>query len=147
MQESNPTAQPRPLLVLILAILTILGAVTTYGYALVKLAAPEIAMNEVPLPAWIPITSFVLVAGKVVSAIFLLRMRKIGFYMYAAFESIFAIMVIVESKFQLDYMETGWVNPNIPFDPSFFVLLLAGVSSGLTIAFIGGHAAHLSKMR
>lgn len=147
MQESNPPAQSRPLLVHILAVLTILGAIAAYGYALVKLAAPEIAQNEVPLPAWIPITSFLLTAGKVVAAIFLIRMRRIGFYLYAGFESLYAIMVIVESKFQLDYIETGYVNPSIPFDPNFFVLLLAGVSIGLTIVFIGGHAVHLSKMR
>lgn len=147
MHDSTSAAQPRPFLVLILAILTILGAFFTYGYALVKMAAPEIAQNEVPLPAWITVTSFVLTAGKVVGAILLLGMRRMGFYLYAGFEAIYAVMVIVESKYQLDYMETGYVNPSIPFDPNFFVLLLAGISIGLTIVFIGGHAAHLSKMR
>jgi hypothetical protein len=144
--ENNSLSKPRPVLVTVLAIFTILGAVFTFGFGLLKEVVPEIAYNDVPLPAWITITTYVLVTGKLVAAILLLRMRKIGFYLYAAFESIAAVLSIIGGKISMEYMDSTYVNPNLPFDPKVLMLFIVGMGIGLSILFIGGYAAHLNKM-
>jgi hypothetical protein len=144
--QDNSLPKPKPVLVTILAILTILGTAFTFIYALLQEAVPELQANEVPLPTWLTITTYILAAGKLVAAIFLLRMKRIGFYLYATFESIAAVLSIVGGKIGMEYMDSSYVNPNLPFDPKVFMIFVIGLGIGLSIAFIGGYAAHLSKM-
>ncbi|MEY3441788.1 MAG: hypothetical protein RLZZ519_69 [Bacteroidota bacterium] len=145
--EDNTLPKPRPVLVSILAILTILGAVFAFGFAGLQALVPDLSRNEVPLPAWVTIAAFVVIAFKVVAAILLLRMRKMGFYLYAGFETLSALLAIVEGKIGMDYLDSGFALDNLPIDASVLILLTVGIRIGLSILFIGGHAAHLGKMK
>jgi hypothetical protein len=144
--EDNTLPKPRPVLVTILAILTIIGAVLAFGVDALKELVPELARYDVPLPIWITVVSYCMTIGKLIAAIFLLRMKRIGFYAYAACESIQAILSIVGGKISMEYMDAGYSNPNIVIDPKVLMLFLVGLGVGLSIVFIGGYAAHLSKM-
>ena len=144
--SGTTASQPRPVLVTVLAIFTIVGTVFTFGYAGLTELLPELKANNVPLPAWINVLSYILAVGKLVAAILLIRMKRIGFYLYAALEGVSAVLSIIGGKIGVDYMDTGFVNPQLPFDPTIIVMVFVGVGIGLSIAFIGGYAAHLSKM-
>lgn len=143
------TASPptRPILVLILAILTIVGSILGLGYAAMKEAIPDLGANDVPMPVWVNAITYAMLVGKLVAAIFLIMMRRLGFYLYCVFEGISAMMSIVGGKIGMDYMDTSYVNPGIPFDPRVLMMVIVGIGIGLSIAFIGGYAAHLSKMK
>lgn len=140
-------SQPRPTLVTILAILTLIGAVLTLGYQGLKEMIPELERNEVPLPSWITVVTYAMTALKVLGAILLLGMRRAGFFLYACAETVSAVMVILGGKYTLEYMDVSFVNPNLAFDPQVFAIVFIGMSIGFSILFIGGHAAHLGKMR
>lgn len=144
--EDNTLPKPRPVLVTILAILTIIGTVLTFGIDGLKELAPELTRYDVPLPIWITVVSYCATVGKLIAAIFLLRMKRMGFYAYAACESVDAILSIIGGKISMEYMDAGYSNPNIPVDPQVLMLFVVGLKVGLSIVFIGGYAAHLSKM-
>jgi hypothetical protein len=144
--EDKTLPKPRPTLVTLLAVITIIGVVFTFGLAGLKELIPELARNDVPLPVWVTATTFLMVLGKLVAAIFLLRMRRIGFFLYATFESISAILSIIGGKIGMDYLDSSFINPDFPIDPKVMMLLVVGFGIGLSILFIGGHASHLSKM-
>jgi hypothetical protein len=144
---NNPELDQRPTLVSVLAILTIVGTAFYFGYCLLKAAVPEISMQEVELPLWMTISNCVIQLGKLAAAFLLLRMRRIGFFLYAGLETTSAILTMIGGKMTMDYMDSSYVNPSLNFDPKILVLAMLGMSIGLSIAFIGGFAAHLSKMR
>ncbi len=145
--EDNTLPRPRPILVTLLAIMTIIGAVFAFGLAGLKELIPDLGRNDVPLPLWISATGYVMSLGKLVAAIFLLGMRRIGFFLYAAFETISAIMSIIGGKIGMDYLDTSFSNPDVPIDPKVLMMFVVGLGIGLSILFIGGFAAHLSKMK
>lgn len=137
----------RPTLVTILAILTFVGSGAYLGYVALSGLVPELELQSIELPMWITATTIVAQVGKTIAAILLLRMQRLGFYIYAGLEVISAIASIVSGKITMEYMDSTYVNPDLPFDPKFFVLVVMGMSIGLSILFIGGFAAHLGKMR
>jgi hypothetical protein len=137
----------RPALVTILVVMTFLGTVFYFGALLLARVNPDITLSTIEAPLWISITLVVTQLGKTIAGIMLLGMRRIGFYLYAGLEVVSAIASIMSGKITMDYMESGYVNPDLKFDPAIFVLLLMGMSIGLTILFISGFAAHLGKMR
>lgn len=147
MMEDNALPKPRPVLVSLLAILTIVGAIFSFGFAGLQALVPELSRNSVPIPIWLTTIAFVLIAGKLVAAILLLRMRRIGFFMYAGLESLAAILSIIEGKIGMDYLDAGYTLDRLPIDPALLILLSVGFRIGLSILFIGGHAAHLGKMK
>jgi hypothetical protein len=143
--QDNSEPKTRPVLVTILAIFTIIGFFFEFGYLAVQELVPEVT-NGVSLPLWWKASYYSLVTGKLVAAIFLLRMQRFGFFMYAAFETVSAVLSVISTKIAMEYMDSSYVNPSIPFDPKVLLLVGAGVWLGLSIAFIGGYAAHLGKM-
>ena len=138
---------PRPVLVTILAVLTFVGTGLYFGYQLLVLAIPEIQMEQVEWPVWITATLYVTQIGKTIGAFFLLKMRRMGFFLYTGLEVVSAIMSMIGGKITMDYMDSGYINPAIGFDPKMAALVMLAMGMGISIAFIGGFAAHLSKMR
>jgi energy-converting hydrogenase Eha subunit A len=137
----------RPGLVTVLAVFTFIGTAAYFLYELIVLALPEIAYSEAELPVWVTAVIWTTQVVKTVAAVLLLGMRKVGFYIYAISEFVAAIMTILTAKASMDYMDSSFVNPDLAFDPKIVPLVLAGMSLGLSIVFIGGFATHLGKMR
>lgn len=145
--DRNTEIAPRPVLVTLLAILTIVGIILGLGFDLIKRAIPELSVNDIELPLWLTIGSYAMSLLKFIAAILLLRMRRIGFFMYAIGESIAAVFSMIGGKIGMDYLDTSYSNPDIPFDPKVLLLFVIGLGVGLSIVFIGGYGAHLSKMK
>ena len=145
MDETPATS--RPTLVTILAVLTLIWSGAYFAYMGLEAISPELELQSIELPAWITIILVATQLGKTAAAILLLRMKRIGFFAYAGLEVISAIASIISGKIAMEYMDSTYVNPDLPYDPKFFVLILMGMSVGLSVLFIGGFAAHLAKMR
>ncbi len=135
----------RPTMVTVLAILTIAGSVFYFGYLLMTMFVPD--LNTVETPAWMNITTLVAQIGKIVAAILLLRMSKIGFYLFALLETVATVIFLLACKLTMDYMDSSFVNPDLNFDPKVFVLVFMGMGIGLAIIFIAGFASYLGTMR
>ncbi len=144
MSEQDPELK-RPTLVTVLSILTIAGSVFYFGYLLMTMFVPD--LNTVETPLWMNITTLVAQIGKIAAAILLLRMSKIGFYLFVVLETAATIIFLLSSKMTMDYMDSSFVNPDLNFDPKVFVLVLMGMGIGLAIIFIAGFASYLSRMR
>lgn len=144
-QDLPPT--PRPTLVSVLAILTLVGNGLYFANELLVAAIPGLDFSFVELPTWVVAVTYVASVVKVVAAILLLRMRKVGFYTYVASELATAAMAIVNMRLALDYTDSTTTNPLLNFDPALLPIVGLCLSLGLSIAFIGGFGAHLGKMR
>ncbi len=144
--STDSIIQPRPMIVTILAIFTIVGTVLYLGFLLIKPLIPEIGAQEVDLPTWMDVSNVGLSLGKLVAVLLLMRMRRIGFFLYTILEVVAATVTIIGSKLTMDFMDSSFVNPDIDFDPKILVLAMLGMSIGLSIIFIGGFASQLSKM-
>lgn len=137
----------RPTFVTILAIFTIIGTVMYFGWIGLTALVPELSGQEVDVPVWLTIGAYVTQLGKFVAAILLLKMCKIGFYLYAGLEVLSTICALLIGKVNMDYIDSSYVNPSFPMDPKVVVLVAMGMWVGMAILFVGGYATHLQKMR
>ena len=145
MENTAPTTTPRPTLVTLLAVFTFIGTAAYFGWLLLGWLVPQFAQQE-DWPLWVVVTICIGQAGKFVAAILLLKMRRMGFFLYTGMELVSATMGIIGSKVTMDYMDSSYVSPDLQFDPKIMVIGLLCMSIGLSIIYIGGFASHLSKM-
>lgn len=141
----------RPALITVFAILTLIGTLLTVVSLFVPFdfltsGAPS-NIQPPEMPGYITYGQFVLALLKGAAAILLLQMRKMGFYMYAAAESVYVVLSIIGAKLGLDWVETIPLQPNMPIDPGTLIIAATGISLLVSLVWIGGYASQLNKMQ
>jgi lysylphosphatidylglycerol synthetase-like protein (DUF2156 family) len=135
----------RPGVVTVFVILTLVGSSLFLIWNLVAPLMPQ-EPTSMPQLMWVTIVSAVLGVGKIVGAILMLRMRKVGFYAYAVGEVASAVVGILETKRVLEWTEEALTFTPSPIDPTVLVIGALLFSILLTIVFVAVYASQLHKM-
>lgn len=146
LNENYQEPTPRPSLITVMCILTLVGSAIGIVTDVISLFSIQVGSVVLPYPIWLPALGLLFGFGKIAAAIFLLRMKKIGFYIYAPAEVGIACLTMISGKIQMDYMDDSFVNQTLPFDPSILTMATTGLWVILSIAFLIGYASQLNKM-
>ncbi len=149
MDASKDTFQEKPIrpaLITVMCILTIVGSSIGIVLDMISFFSLQVGNVDIPYPIWLPGLGIAFGAGKIVAAIFMLNMKKLGFYIYAPLEAGVACLSMVSGKIQMEYMDVSFVNQTLPFDPSIISMVTTGMWVILSIAFIILYGSQLSKM-
>lgn len=144
----NQAAEGTPALVLIFAVMTILWSLLTFlGSILPALHLIDPSDGFlIEVPAWIDYSVLGMSALKFVAAILLIKMWKVGFYLYAVAELCVAILNVIYGISLYEWAE-GSASASGGIDPTLVVIIFMAVQMALSIVWVGGHSAHLHKMR
>jgi hypothetical protein len=139
--------QPRPPLLLILAVITILGSVfTIVGGLFLPEDFSGWSEGMPKSPVWVTALTMLAAVVKLGGAILLLLRRRIGFWVYLGGE-----LLAVFLNFKTGYDLMNWSNEQpiagMPIDPAIFALLLVGVMLLLSVIWVGGFASYLGRLR
>jgi hypothetical protein len=142
-----PETKPqRPIIITVFAIFTFIGC----GIAIITAFVPADLFSRglqspppIP-PKWIGLVGAALSVVKILGAWQMLKMNKIGFYLYAAGEVAVAALSILTLRVMMDLYE-GYVN-RAPVDPEWLLKISTGFGLVLSIVFIGVYASQLKKM-
>lgn len=149
MSNNLDQSAPRPAIITVFAILTLVSC----GMALIFALVPDNIFNgsgDVPSPPRDPgfqIADVVLAAVKIAGAIFLLRMQKIGFYIYTIAEVAVVGLLLYTTKESLDYYDQMIFPSDLAMDPAIFIIITAVVLIISSIVWIGVYASQLKNMR
>lgn len=138
----------RPTIITLFSILTITFCVIMIVLAIV----PEDVFNgddagtSPPRDMTFRIVDIVIALIKVGGAIFLLQMKKMGFYLYTFGEILYVGSLIYVTKQQLDFYD-GMIFPaDLQLDPTIFITITAAVLIVGSIIWISVYASKLKDM-
>lgn len=138
----------RPTIITLFSILTITFCVIMIVLAIV----PEDVFNgddagtSPPRDMTFRIVDIVIALIKVAGAVFLLQMKKIGFYLYTIGEILYVGSLIYVTKQQLDFYD-GMIFPaDLQLDPTIFITITAAVLIVGSIIWISVYASKLKDM-
>lgn len=142
------SGRERPTVVTVFAILTLVYVGVTLLLALLPLDlvggnSPYATPERNPT---LQVLDILLALGKGAGAYYLLKMKRLGFYLYTVCEVGVVILSIVYMQQQLDWLEEYPVPSSAPFDPSMAVIGGVGLSLVFSLIWIGVYASNLSKM-
>ena len=144
----SPEEPPqRPVIITVFAIFTIIGCAMAILGAFIPtgLFTRDLTYSPPQPPAWIGYVGALLAVMKLVGALQMLKMRRIGFFLYAAGESASAIISIVSARIVLDLM-AGFDMPG-PIDLNLILIITTGVNLLLSVVFIAVYGSQLKNMR
>ena len=139
----------RPTILTIFVILTLVNCGLSLLFALV----PDSVFNgfgDAPSPPREPafqIADVVLALAKIGGAVFLLRMQKMGFYIYTIAEIGVVGLLLYTTFTTLEYYENMIFDANLSMDPSVFIILTAAVLIISSIVWIGVYASQLKNLK
>ncbi len=138
----------RPTIITLFSILTITFCVIMIVLAIV----PEDVFNgddagtSPPRDMTFRIVDIVIALIKVGGAIFLLQMKKMGFYLYTLGEILYVGSLIYVTKQQLDFYD-GMIFPaDLQLDPTIFITITAAVLIVGSIIWISVYVSKLKDM-
>ena len=142
------SASQRPTILTIFVILTLVNCGLSLLFALV----PDSVFNglgDAPSPprdTAFQIADVVLALAKIGGAVLLLRMKKMGFYIYTLAEVGVVGLLLYTTFTTLDYYENMIFDANLTMDPSVFIILTAAVLIISSIVWIGVYASQLKNL-
>jgi hypothetical protein len=141
-----PDIHARPTLLLILAIFTILGSALTIIGAFLPEDFSGMRADMPASPGWVTALTMASAVVKLGGAILLIQMRRWGFFVYLGGE---LVALFLNLKTGMDLMQ--WADATntsgMAIDPVVFALVLVGGMVLLSVVWVGGYAAFLSRMR
>ena len=144
--EQQSQDNQRPAIITIFAILTIIGVVMTIVSALMPSNMFMSSFQNTPeLPGWITVGSLCLAGVKLLAAILLLKMKRMGFFLYVVAESASAILQIIGSRIMLDLL-SPFEAPDMPISMDVIILITTVFSLIISLVFILAYASQLNKM-
>ncbi|MEM0999633.1 MAG: hypothetical protein AAGN35_21425 [Bacteroidota bacterium] len=144
----DPQTPPqRPAVITVFAILSIIGcALAILGMFISNdLFTQDLTVQPPSPPDWIKYAGGALAIVKLIGAIQMLKMQRLGFYLYAAGEAATAILGIISARIVLDLL-SGFDIPG-PVDLRTTLFISTGISLVLSVVFIGVYASQLKNMR
>ena len=136
----------RPTLITVLTILTLVGSGIGIILDSAYLIGQNMGRSTIEYPIWLPVLGILFSAGKIVAAVLMAKMRKIGFFIYLPLEAGIACLSILSGRIQMDYMDSSFVNPDMPFDINIITIVTTGLWVLASIGFLIGYATQLGKM-
>lgn len=149
MKNANENFQEkriRPTIITVLCIMTLVGTGIGIIQDTILIIAGGLGASEIKYPFWMPVLGFCLGLIKIAAAILMLRMKRIGFFLYAPAEAGIAVLAILSGKIQMDYIESIPTNQDLPFDPSYIAMGTSAVWLVASVAFLIIYASQLSKL-
>lgn len=148
MTLQNSTSDKRPQLITVFAVLSLIGI----GLALIFAVAPDNIFNGEGATASPPrdpsfqVLDVILGLIKLVGVIFILRMTKLGFYLYAAAEIAVAGMLLYQAKLSIDFYDTMIFSEDVPMDPAVFIVVFTAILIIGSILWVSVYASELKNM-
>ncbi|MEM7037090.1 MAG: hypothetical protein AAF570_08945 [Bacteroidota bacterium] len=139
---------PRPTILTVFAILTLVGSglFLLFAIAPIDLGVDQSSMRPEP-PIWMKIGEIATLIAKIAGALLILRMMKIGFYVYAVAETILAVLIVISAKMNIDFIRDNAVIVDGPLSAEMLNLVSAGVMTVLTLVWIGVYATNLKHLK
>lgn len=142
-----PTTKPeRPTIITVFAIFTIIGCAFTMLSVFIPTDLFTSGLNNAPPtpPQWITYVGGALALLKLLGALQMLQMKRLGFYMYAVGETAAAIVSIISARIMIDLL-AGIHMPG-PIDMELILIGTTGFNLLLSILFIAVYGSQLKKM-
>ncbi len=149
MSNNLDQSAPRPTIITVFAILTLIAC----GFSLIFALVPDNIFNgsgDVPSPPRDPafqIADVAMALVKIAGAIFILQMRKIGFYIYTIAEIGVVGLLLYTTKASLDYYDLMIFPSDLALDPAILIIITAIVLIISSIVWVGVYASQLKNMR
>lgn len=144
--KNEHQAEPRPILITIFAIITLVGVAFTLLSSVIPSDTFTSNFQETPeLPGWLVGLGAVIAFAKLGAAILLLRMKRAGFFIYVIAESGAAILQIIGARIMIDLL-SPFGNANFPISMETLIMIFTAFSLLLSLVFILVYASQLNKM-
>lgn len=146
--KSIEVQEERPFIITLFAILTLVfvGGTLLLAFLPTDLIGGDSPYADPERNSVLLVMDIFLAIGKGLGAYLILKMRKIGFYLYAVCEVLVAFFSIIGLQSQLAWLESYPMPATAAFDPETALILGTGFFLLMSLVWIGVYASHLQKM-
>jgi hypothetical protein len=136
----------RPTILLVLCVLTLIGTGLGLMSDLLNLLGVQFSNDRILYPLYIPALGVPAAGAKIAGAVFMLKLKRLGFYLYAGGEAIIATLAMLSGKIQVDYFNAHGSNSGISTSAEMMAIVLTGIWLVLSLAFLLIYASMLKHM-
>jgi hypothetical protein len=142
-----PETKPeRPTIITVFAIFTIIGCAFSMLSVFIPTDLFTRGLDSAPPtpPQWIAFVAGALALLKLLGALQMLQMKRLGFFMYAAGETASAVLTIISARITIDLL-SGMNIPG-PIDMELILIFTTGFNLLMSVLFIAVYGSQLKKM-